>query len=205
MSRLMTGVGGLLVGAALTVFAVNRLRPAPPVVPPPDGRAVVEKIRDVARLETLEVHVYRKVSFEQEAAKEESTWKDLANWLKTQVHPVRGRAIVFGVAHVQLDVDKLQVHLRDRTIYVVLPPTRTHVELKPQETEIMSNEHLGPEQTSQMLALAKAEMEREVAADKRLQERAVTGAQRAIRAVLADAGLVDVRFVSEIPTSPPST
>src|SRR5579871_467757 len=133
----MRKVVGVLVLCAVAFgagafLAFDHFRPAPEVLPDPP--ALVTQLRDVARLETLEVNLYKKVSFEPDPRPADSLWGDVVGWVKSNINPPRGKAIVFAVAHVGLDVSKLDagtMRARGTRIDLVLPPLRTQVELKP--------------------------------------------------------------------------
>ena len=59
-----------------------------------DTPAVVEKIWEAARLETLDVRLYKKIDFAPALPIVDSVWGNLANWIKLSIHKPRGRAIV---------------------------------------------------------------------------------------------------------------
>jgi len=73
----------------------------------PDAPALVLKIREVARLETLDVSLYKKIDFSPDPREQATVWASLAQWASYTVRPPRGRAIVFAVAHLGLDLRKL--------------------------------------------------------------------------------------------------
>jgi len=191
---------GLALGAGLGV-AVRVGRRAPEV---PDPPAVATRIREVARLETLEVTLYKKVSFAPEPSPADSLWGDVAGWLRHTFRTPRGKAIVFAVAHVGLDLSRLDassVRVRDREVYVVLPPLRATVELRPDETEIVGSS-LDSAETARLFDLAKVAFEREVEADVALRERARASAERQVRALLVTLGFAAVHFVDALPAGP---
>ncbi|HSM93579.1 MAG TPA: DUF4230 domain-containing protein [Anaeromyxobacteraceae bacterium] len=184
------------VGAAVVLAFVTR-RPAPV----PDPPAVVERIREVARLETLEVTLYKKVTFAPEPEPAGSALGDLGGWLRFTFNAPKGKAIVFAKAHLGLDaaqLDPSRVRLEGRMATVALPPVRVQVELLPSETEVIGS-NLDSAQTARLFDLAKQAFEREVAADAALRERARGSAERAIRALLLTAGFSEVRFVADLP------
>jgi hypothetical protein len=189
---------GLAVGAgAAIVLAFVTRRPAPV----PDPPAVLERVREVARLETLEVTLYKKVTFAPEPEPASTTLGDLGGWLRFTFNAPKGKAIVFAKAHLGLDVAQLdpsRVRLEGRIATVALPPVRVQVELLPSETEVMGS-NLDSAQTARLFDLAKQAFEREVAADAALRERARGSAERSIRALLLTAGFTEVRFVGELP------
>jgi len=184
------------VGAALVLAFFTR-RPAPV----PDPPAVVQQIREVARLETLEATLYKKVSFAPEPEAAGSALGDLGGWLRFTFNAPRGKAIVFAKAHLGVDaalLDASRVRLEGRRATVALPPVRAQIELLPGETEIIGS-NLDSAQTARLFELAKAAFEREVTADAALQARARGAAERSIRALLLTAGFTEVKFVEEIP------
>src|SRR5512137_1094029 len=119
LSLLLVGLG---LGFGL-VLAWRLLAPGRPA--PPDPPAVVEKLRQVARLEALEVRLYKKVTFTPDPVEADSAWGDLAGWVRHTLARPRGKAIVFATAHLGLDVSKRgpdSVAVRGRTVQVMLPP-----------------------------------------------------------------------------------
>ncbi len=194
LSLLVLGlaIGG---GAALAMRLLARDRALP------DPPALVTRIREVARLETLDVRLYKKVTFQPEPAEAGSLWGDVAGFLRHTFRAPQGKAIVFADAHLGLDLAKLDassVAVRGREVLVVLPPLRATVELRPDETEIIGS-NLDSAETARLFALAKAAFEREVDADAGLRDRARASAERQIRALLVTLGFAEVRFVDAIP------
>ena len=171
--------------------------------PLPDGPALILKVREVARLETLDVTLYKKVSFTQDP-KEESGFAALAAWVKDSVNPPHGKAIVFGVAHLSLDLRKLDeraLRVSGRQVLVVLPRPQTRIELLPAQTEIIGS-NLNSAQTAQLFDAAKNAFEGEVQADKALQERARDSARQTLRSLFTGLGFTDVQFVEALPPEP---
>jgi hypothetical protein len=204
MRRLLsTALLGLAIGAG-AVLAWRLV--APSRAAPPDPPAVVEKIRQVARLEALEVSLYKKVSFAPEPQPAGSIWGDLAGWIRESVARPQGRAIVFAVARVGLDVSRLgpeRVALRGRSCAIALPPLEVRVELLPGETEVIGS-NLDSAQTARLLELAKRAFEREVQADRALQARARAAAEQALTALLLQVGVDRVEFVEPAALRPSS-
>ncbi|HEY6100770.1 MAG TPA: DUF4230 domain-containing protein [Anaeromyxobacter sp.] len=193
---------GLAVGAGLAL-ALRVTRRAPEL---PDPPAVAMRIRDVAQLETLEVSLYKKVSFAPEPAPADSLWGDVAGWLRHTFRTPRGKAIVFAVARLGLDLSKLDgssVSVRGREAFVVLPPFRATVELRPDDTEIVGST-LDSAETARLFELAKVAFERQVEADAALQARARASAERQVAALLTTLGFAAVHFVDALP-GPSST
>ena len=186
-------------GLGLGLFLAWRLLSPRP--PPPDPPAVVEKVRQVARLETLEVQLYKKVTFAPEPTPGDSVWADLAGWVRHTLARPHGKAIVFAVAHVGLDVSRLgpeQVQVRGREVALVLPPLVTRVELRPGETEVIGS-NLDSAETARLLELATVAFQREVEADRVLQGRARAAAEQALTALLLQVGVSRVEFVERLP------
>ncbi len=186
-------------GLGLGLFLAWRL--LSPRLPPPDPPAVVEKVRQVARLETLEVQLYKKVTFAPEPTPGDSVWADLAGWVRHTLARPHGKAIVFAVAHVGLDVSRLgpeQVQVRGREVALVLPPLVTRVELRPGETEVIGS-NLDSAETARLLELAKVAFQREVEADRVLQGKARAAAEQALTALLLQVGVTRVEFVERLP------
>jgi hypothetical protein len=190
--------GGLGLGLGL------RLARRAPALPDPPSVAL--RIREVARLETLDVALYKKIAFAPEPAPGDGLWQDVAGWLRHTFHTPRGKAIVFADAHLGLDLGKLDagsIRVAGRDVWVVLPPVRATVELRPGETEIIGS-NLDSAETARLLELARAAFEREVEADSALRARARTSAERQIRALLATLGFGAVHFVEALPAAPAS-
>lgn len=201
MRRLITLLlFGLAVGAGVGI-ALRAWRRAPGL---PDPPAVATQIREVARLETLEVSLYKKVSFAPEPSPADSLWGDVAGWLRHTFRTPRGKAIVFAVARLGLDLSRLDassVRVLEREVYVVLPPLRAVVELRPDETEVIGS-NLDSAETARLFELAKVAFEREVEADRALRARARASAERQVRALLVTLGFAAVHFVDTLPGSP---
>ncbi len=168
----------------------------------PDPPAVAIRLREVARLETLEVVLYKKVTFSPDPREADSLWGDVAGWLRQTFREPRGKAIVFATAHLGLDLARLDasaVRVAGREVVVALPPVRATVELRPDETEIIGS-NLDSAETARLFDLAKSAFEREVAADAALRERARASAERQLRALLVTLGFSTIRFVDALPS-----
>ena len=189
-------LAGVAVGAGL-VWTLTRQKTAAEVPPAP---LVVDRMREVARLETLDLQVYKKISYEPEPTPTGALWKDVLAWAKATLFPSRGRAIVFGTVHLGLDLSKLdarRIRIQGSRIEVALPPMQAQVELRPGETEIISSS-LDSGQTAQLLELARGAFEREVMADPALQAKARGSAERALTGLLMSLGFREVVFVDGI-------
>lgn len=194
---------GLAIGAGLGLAL--RLGRRPP--PLPDPPAIALRIREVARLETLEVTLYKKVTLAPEPTPADSLWGDVAGWLRHTFRAPRGKAIVFADARLGLDLSRLDassVRVQDREVYVVLPPIHATVELRPGDTEILGS-NLDSAETAYLFELAKTAFLREVEADAALRERARAAAERQVRALLVTLGFTAVHFVAELPRGASAT
>jgi hypothetical protein len=204
MSRLPWLVSVVL---ALALGATGMLLLRRPMAKVPDGPVVLEKIREVARLETLDVTLYRKVSFTPDPpGPGDSAWESVLNWAKFNLRNAHGRAILFADAHLGLDLSQLgpqSMQVRGEQVALVLPPIQVQVELRPGETEIMDS-NLDSAQTAQLMDEAKRAFQLEVQRDGHLQGRARASAERSLRGLLLSLGFREVVFVEELPTMPPS-
>jgi hypothetical protein len=170
----------------------------------PDAPALIVKIREVARLETLDVSLYKKIDFTPDPREQATVWGAVAQWASYSIRQPRGRAIVFAVAHLGLDLRKLDLdslRVRGRRVEVVLPRVQTQVELRPAETEIIGS-NLDSEQTAQLFERARNAFEAEVSADKGLQERARESARQSLRSLFAGLGFSEVAFVDKLSAEP---
>src|SRR5216684_150821 len=179
-------------GAALTYFLL-----APKRAKPLDVPALVQQVREVTRLETLDVSLYKKVSFEPDPVSAESFWSELLNWARYSLRPPRGKAIIFADVHLGFQLSKIDeslLRVAGSRVEVRLPPLQAHVELKPGETEVIGS-NLDSQQTAQLLELARVAFEREALADSKLRERARASAERSLRELLLSLGFREVLFV----------
>ncbi len=184
---------------ALTTYAI--VRPSPPALP--DAPALVHQMREVARLETLEVSLYKKVSFSPQPQATDSLWKDVLTWAAHSVRSPRGRAIVFADVHLGYDfqrIDTSNLQVSGTRIDVVLPPLDVKVVLRPGETEVIDS-NLDSQETAKLLELARAAFEREAKADERLHQRARQSAERSLRALFLSLGFREVNFVDALPVA----
>ncbi|HEX7501455.1 MAG TPA: DUF4230 domain-containing protein [Polyangia bacterium] len=169
----------------------------------PDPAAVSVQIREIARLETLEVSLYKKVTFSPAPSPADSFWGDVMGWARHVFATPAGKAIVFADVRLGLDLDKLgpgNIKAIGQTVFLVLPPIKVTVELKPGETEIIGS-NLDSSETAQLLDLAKTAFEREVTSSPNLRQRARASAERAITSFLVVLGFTDVRFVDVLPSA----
>jgi hypothetical protein len=191
---------GLATGAVITWSVLRTEEPRLP-----DGPAMVEQMREVARLETLEVSLYKKVDFSPAPPPPESFWKDVLTWGKFQLSQPRGKVLVFADAQLGYDFERFDarsLHVQGTRVDVKLPPLEVQVMLKPAETEVIGS-NLDTAETAQLLEHARAAFEQEVAANPRLRERARESAERALRGLLLGLGFREVRFVEQLPRADP--
>ena len=196
--RLLLGVG-VLAAFGLGALAFKLLStPSPAMVDPP---SVLVQLREVARLETLDVSLYKKVSFEPDPQQAATLWGELALWAKQALRSPRGRAILFADVHLGLEVSKLDqrsLWIHGSTVEVVLPPVTAKVELKPGETEVIAS-NLDSQETAELFQRAKQAFEAEVLADPKLKRRARASAEKSVRTLLLTLGFREVRFVEQLP------
>ena len=162
---------------------------------------MISQIRDVARLQTLDVTLHKKVSYQPDPQAADSAWKDVWHWAEQALLPSRGKVIVFAMAHLGLDLSQLDAtSLRGEgtTVFVVLPPAQVQVELLPGETEVIGS-NLDTAQSAALLESARVAFARDVSRDVRLNERARVAAEGAIRALFVGAGFTRVQFVESLP------
>ena len=166
-----------------------------------DGPALVLRMREVARLTALDVELHQKVTFTPDPPPSRGLAHDVAAFLKDAVRPDEGTAIVFGTAHLGVDLARLDesaVHTHGDVVEIVLPPLVAHVEVLPEDTEIVRS-NLDSAQTGALLEVARERMERAVEGDRALQERARAATKAALTALFQAAGFATVRFVDALP------
>jgi len=196
---------GLVVLLALVTFSggvgATYLLLRPPSRQLPDGPMVIERMRETARLETLEVSLYEIIHFQPDPKLRDSMVGTALEWAKFELFPKQGKAIVFATARLGLDLSRLDrehVRVQGDQVDVVLPPLQTQVELRPEDTLVVDS-NLDSQQTMQLLEVAKRRFEAKLNRDQRLQEKARASSERAIRALLITLGYPNVRFVEALP------
>jgi hypothetical protein len=193
--RILLLVAAVALGAVGTFFA---LRPQPRVLPDPP--ALVLQMREVTRLETLDVSLYKKVTFSPEPTASDALWKEVINFAAHSLNKREGRAIVFADVHLGYDfqrIDTSSLRVVGSQVDVVLPPLEVKVELKPGETEVIDS-NLDSEQTALLLEKARLAFQKEVNFDQRLKDRARQSAERSLRALFLSLGFTEVRFVEKL-------
>ena len=172
--------------------------------PLPDEKALVQRVREVARLETLDVTLYKKVAFEPDPREQKTLWGTVAQWATYSVRPPHGRAIVFAVAHLGIDLGKLDeraLRVSGRRVEIVLPRPAVQVELKPAETEIIGG-NLDSKETAELFEKARVAFEGEVAGDPALQRRARDSAELTLRSLFSTLGFTEIVFVPALSPRP---
>ena len=181
-------------GALVVWHFANREKPLP------DAPALIVKVREVARLETLDVTLYKKLDFTPDPHYSDSTWEMVVQYVRKP----RGKAIIFAIAHLSLDLRKLDeksLGVAGRRVEVVLPPVQTRVELLPAQTEIIGS-NLDSKETAGLFDAAKTAFEREVSGDAALQQRARESAQQTIKSLFTGLGFGEVVFVQKLSPEP---
>lgn len=176
--------------AAAALLRVERLAAAEPP-------AIVERIREVARLEVLEVTVHRKVTFTPPSRPAATLLGDVFAYARDSVAPRRGKAIVFARARFFVDLRRLksdQVQVREEEVSLVLPEPELETMLLPGETEVVSS-NLDSAQTAELLEAAQGELSAALAADGPLRERAREAAGRSLTGLLKALGFKRVTIV----------
>ena len=199
--RNLLAVAALLLAFALGALAWHFAHHAARL---PDAPALIVKVREVARLETLDVTLYKKVDFAPDPRPSESGWVQFTQWVKEGISPSRGRAIVFAVAHLSLDLRKLaasSLRVSGRRVEVVLPPVQTRVELLPAQTEVIGS-NLDSQQTAALFEAAKTGFESDVNGDPALQQRARESAQQTLKSLFVGLGFTEVAFVDKLSAEP---
>ncbi|MFN0062951.1 MAG: DUF4230 domain-containing protein [Myxococcaceae bacterium] len=202
-AHVLTLVFAAGVGAFLTTWAPWRNVPRRPEAP-----LLIERIREVARLETLEVSLHRKVSFAPDppALATDGFWSELTAFAQHALRNPNARAILFADVHLTWDLSKLgpdDIAVKGDVVHVRFPQLQTHVEMRPDETEIIGS-NLNSAETAEMFAKAQRAFAMQTQFDPQLRGRAERSAQQALRALLLPLGFRDVVFVAEKPIPPPS-
>ena len=204
----VVGIGLGFLGTVAAVIALFVLTRQPSIDRNlPDGPTLVEKVREVARLETLDVRTYKKLTYAVDPPQSESMIGAVMTWATYTADPPVGRAMVFADVHIGLDLSKIdassiRVDQETETVTLVLPPLMSTVELRPGETEVVSS-NLDSAETAELLDRAKWAIQSDVDGDAALANRARESARRSLTAFLLATGFKEVIFVDELPAPPP--
>ena len=197
--------------AVLSVLGVATwLRPRlPGHVEGPDAATVVDRLREVARLEVLDARLTNHVRWEPDPPPSKSLGADVLEWARATVFPRRAEAIAVGDAHCFLDLrhlDAKSVRRVGDALEVVLPPMQVSVELLPGETRFLHSS-LDAAQTGDFLVFARARLQADAERDASLSEQAARSAEAQLRTVLQTFGVSRVIIVKSLVesqlTSPP--
>jgi hypothetical protein len=177
------------VAVAATLLRVERLAAAEPP-------AVVDRIRDVQRLEVLEVTVHQKLTFAPDPKPQPTLLAGVLAYARESVAPRRGRAIVFAEARFFVDLRRLksdQVVVNGDEVTLTLPEPEVETSLLPAETEVIAS-NLDSAETAQLLDDAQRRLQGTVAADAKLRQRAREAAARTMTGLLKGFGFRRVSF-----------
>jgi hypothetical protein len=169
----------------------------------PDTPALLMQVKQTARLETIEATLYKKVDFAPDPKPTDTLWAGAAEWARFALHAPHGKAIVFAVAHLSIDLRSLgpeSLRVEGKRVVIVLPKIDTQIELKPGDTEVIGS-NLTSDETAELFALAKIAFERQVEADAGLRERARSSAREDLRGILGPLGFSDVTFADALPAA----
>ena len=161
--------------------------------------ATIVRVREVLRLEVLEVNLYKKIAFNPQPEPAGSVWGDLSSWIRESLSPSQGRAIVFARVGLLFDlaqIDEGHVRVHDREVWVLLPELSARVELLPDETEIIAS-NLDAAQTARLFELARDGFARDVMASRDLQKRARHSARLSLTVLLTELGFSQVHVVEK--------
>src|SRR5690348_646122 len=141
MARPGSSFAALVLAAAVGAAGVLawQRRGTPPA---PDAPVVLSAVREVMRLETLDVTLYKKVIYNPEPRPGDGLWQDVLTSAKETLAPSQGKVIVFAEGHLGFDLGRLgddSVAVDGDTVLIVLPPVQVAVELLPGETEVIGS------------------------------------------------------------------
>lgn len=194
VATLALAAGAALAGGWFVHLATRAPRP-------PEPGALVERVKQVARLQTLEVRLSTTVEHEPDPQWSPSLPGQVMSWVMHNVRARRGTAIVGGVAHLALDLSQLDASAFDvqgGVLKVVLPPVRTTVELDLERTRVVQS-NLDSGQTMELFEKGRRRLQMQVERDEALQAKARTSAHDALRSVLKGVGFREVIFVERLP------
>ena len=207
---LVVGITGTVTTGLVLLIALMALKmkvsPEPHRHRLPDGPTLVERVRETARLQTLDVRTHKKLTYEVDPQPSESFIGGVASWVAFSADPPVGRAIVFADVHIgfdlsKLDEESLRVDQDNAVVEIVLPPIVTTVEVLPGETEVIQS-NLDSQDTAELLDRGKWAIQRDVAADPALAEKARASARAALTNLLLPMGFREVRFVDALEPLP---
>ena len=198
----MLALGSAALGAALALTWQRHEQ----VKQAPGSASIISQVQEVARLQTLEITLHKKISLDPGPELGETVWQDVWHWAQQALRPAHGKVIVFAVARLGLDMSHLgagSLRVDGRSVFMVLPPMQVQVELLPGETEVIGS-NLDSGQTAQLFESARQAFAREVQADRKLQGQARQAAERALTGLLFTLGFERVQFVEALPGAEPT-
>ena len=152
--------------------------------------AVIDRIREVQRLQVLEVTVHQKLTFAPDPKPQATLLAGVWAYARESVAPRRGRAIVFANARFYVDLRRLetgQVVVHGDEVTLTLPEPEVEASLLPAETEVIAS-NLDSGETAELLAEAEGKLRGSVAGDAVLRQRARDAAARTLTALLKGFG-----------------
>lgn len=163
----------------------------------PEPGAIVERVKAVARLQTLEVHMSTTVTHEPDPKLAPTFTGQVLSWVAYHLRPKKGRALVSGVARLSLDLSQLDARAfrfqKDR-VTLVLPEVQTSVELDLGRSEIIAS-NLDSAETAELFEKGRRLLAMQAENNESLQQQARTSAESALRSFLTQAGFREVVFV----------
>lgn len=163
----------------------------------PEPGALVERVKEVARLQTLEVHLSTTVEHVPDPKIAPTFAGQVVSWVAYNLRAKKGRALVSGVARLSLDLSQLDAsafHFTKDRVTLVVPPVRTSVDIDLERTQIVAS-NLNSAETAELFEKGRRSLVMQVERNEVLQQRARASAQNALRTLLTGLGFREVVFV----------
>lgn len=163
----------------------------------PEPGALVEQVKEVARLQTLEVRLATAVEHVPDPKLAPTFTGQVLSWAAYNLRAKKGRALVSGVARVSLDLSELDAsafHFDNDRVILVMPPMTTSVDIDLDRTEIVAS-NLNSSDTAELFEKGRRSLTMQVERNETLQQQARTAAQNALQKLLLSAGFREVVFV----------
>lgn len=157
----------------------------------PDAATVVDRLREVSRLEVLDARLTKHVRWQPDPPPSRSLTGDVLEWARSTVFPRRADAMVVGDAHCFVDLRRLttrDVRRVGDSFEVVLPPVQVAVELLPDETRFLTSS-LDAAELSDFLTFARGRLQADAERDTSLSEQAARSAEAQVRTLLQTLGV----------------
>lgn len=187
---LLLTVGGVAAGALLFHQSVR-------VFSRPEPGALVEQVKEIARLQTLEVRLTTAVEHVPDPKLASTFTGQLLSWVTYNLRPKKGRALVSGVARLSFDFSQLDAsafRFDKKRVTLMLPPMRTTVDVDLERTQIIAS-NLNSARTSELFEKGRRSLQMQVEQNQTLQNQARQSARNALQALLTGAGFDEVVFV----------